>query len=142
MKKYCFGIDIGGTFIKGAIIDGGGKIIVKDKIPTECKLGGDRVVENIKTLCDGLLNSANMQKSDITAIGMGVPGMIDGKAGVVIISNNLGFKRFEIAKKTEEIMGLPVKISNDANVATLAEVLYGSAKDYNSAIMFTLGTAE
>ena len=113
MKKYCFGIDIGGTFIKGAIVTDGGKIIAKDKIPTECSLGGDRVIENIKTLCDRLLSSAGLEKSDITAIGMGVPGMIDGKSGVVITSNNLGFKNFEIAKKTEQILGLPVKISND-----------------------------
>lgn len=140
MKKHCFGIDIGGTFIKGAIIDNSGNVVVKDKIPTECKNGSSRVVENIKTLCERLLATANMKKADITAIGMGVPGMIDGDAGVVITSENLGFKNFDIARKTEEIMGLPVKISNDANVAALGEMKFGYGGTYRSIILLTLGT--
>ncbi len=140
MRRYCFGIDVGGTFIKGAIIDSDGKITVKDKIPTECDRGGDRVVENIKTLCDGLLESANMKKSDIIAVGMGVPGMIDGNAGVVVTSNNLKFRNFEIAKKTEEAIGLPVKISNDANAAALGEMKFGYGGIYKNIILLTLGT--
>ena len=140
MKKYFFGIDVGGTFVKGAIIDNDGKIIVKDKIPTECEMGENHVVENIKILCNALLAAANMKSSDITAMGMGVPGMIDGKAGVVVTSNNLGFKNFNIAKAVEDLIGIPVTIANDANAAALGEMKFGYGGIYKSLIMLTLGT--
>lgn len=140
MQKYYFGIDVGGTFVKGAIIDSAGTIITKDKIPTECSLGGDKVVENIALLCKHLLKKANMKKADISALGMGVPGMIDSKAGIVIAANNLGWENYSIAKKMEEAIGLPVKISNDANAAALGEMKFGFGGVYKNIILLTLGT--
>lgn len=140
MKKHYFGIDIGGTFIKGAIINEDGVIVSKEKIPTDYAKGGDRVVENIVGLCKKLLSNVDMKMADITAIGMGVPGMIDGKEGVVVTTNNLGWKNFPIAKKVEELTGLAVKISNDANAAALGEMKFGYGGTYKNIIMLTLGT--
>ena len=140
MKKYYFGIDVGGTFVKGAIIDNDGKIVVKDKIATESDKGEAHTLKNIKTLCNALLGAANMQITDIAAMGMGVPGMIDSKAGAVVTSNNLGWKNFDIAKKTKELIGIPVTIANDANAAALGEMKFGYGGVYNSIIMLTLGT--
>ena len=139
MKHY-FGIDIGGTFIKGAIVSEKGAIVTKSKIPTDYKQGGDKVVENIKSLCDSLLADAKMNYSDITAIGMGVPGMIDSEAGVVVATNNLGWKNFEIAKKMEAATGLRTKIANDANAAALGEMKFGFGGTYKNIILLTLGT--
>ncbi len=139
MKHY-FGIDVGGTFIKGAIVTEDGEIVVKSKIPTEYSKGGDAVVMNIKELCESLLKEANMSFSDITACGMGVPGMIDSKAGVVVATNNLGWKNFEMAKKMEAATGLPTKIANDANAAALGEMKFGFGGTYKNIILLTLGT--
>ena len=139
MKHY-LGIDLGGTFIKGAVISEEGKIVTKSKTPTEHEKGADKVVENIAALCHELLAASGMKKEDITAIGMGVPGMIDSDAGVVVTSNNLGWKNFPIADKLTALTGLPVKTANDANVAALGEVKFGGGKDLENAIMVTLGT--
>ncbi len=139
MKNY-FGIDVGGTFIKGAIIREDGEIVAKDKIPTESCLGGDRIVENVLTLCNTLLSLANMTVSDISAIGMGVPGMIDTVGGTVVKSANLGLRNFEIKRKVEERLGLPMKISNDANLAALGEMKYGYGGKYQNIFFITLGT--
>jgi glucokinase len=73
-------------------------------------------------------------------IGMGVPGMIDSKAGNVIYSNNLKWKDFRIGEKVAELTGLRVKIANDANVAALGEVKFGAAKGFDNVVMLTLGT--
>ncbi len=140
MKKYCFGIDVGGTFIKGAIIDSDGKIIVSDKISTESEKGNIHVCDNIKTLCDRLLEKSNMNKNDLTAIGMGVPGMIDSENGIVIVSNNLHCADFPIAKKVEKLIGLPVKIANDANAAALGECKFALNGKYKNIVFLTLGT--
>ena len=139
MKHY-LGIDLGGTFIKGAVISEEGKIVTKSKTPTEHEKGADKVVENIAALCHELLAASGMKKEDITAIGMGVPGMIDSDAGVVVTSNNLGWKNFPIADKLTALTGLPVKTANDANVAALGEMKFGFGGIYQNIILLTLGT--
>lgn len=139
-KKYYFGIDIGGTFIKGAIVDSDGNITVSSKVPTGKEGGGEKVLLNIKSLCDTLLDMAKMKKSDITALGMGMPGIIDNDSGTVILAENLNWHNFPIRKLTEDLIGLPVKIGNDANLAALAEIKFGFKDAYKNMIMLTLGT--
>lgn len=140
MTKYYFGIDIGGTFIKGAIVDGEGNIIVSTKVPTERHLGGEAVFENLITLCNTLLDMAKMKKDAITAIGIGVPGMVDGESGVVVSVSKLGWKNFDICKRIDEVLGLPAKISNDANAAALGELKFGFKDKYKNMVLLTLGT--
>lgn len=140
VRKYYVGIDLGGTFIKGGIVDDLGNIVYQDKTPTESNGGADKVAENIAALTKSLLSAVGLSVSDVEGLGMGVPGMIDSKAGTVIYSNNLAWEDFAIGKKVEELTGLSVKIANDANVAALGEVKFGAAKEYDHAILLTLGT--
>lgn len=140
VRKYYLGIDLGGTFIKGGIVDDLGKIIASDKIPTEREKGDLAVAENIARLAKSLLDSLDMSASDVVGIGMGVPGMIDSERGEVVYSNNLGWRHFMIADEVKRLTGLPVKIANDANVAALGETKFGSGKLYRNTVMITLGT--
>ena len=140
-KKYYVGIDLGGTFIKGGIVDETGDIVYSDKVPTESEKGGDRVAMNIAVLADTLMKAMNLKKEDVIGLGMGVPGMIDSKAGNVIFSGNLKWKDFHIAEKVSTLMGgMKVKIANDANVAALGEAKFGAAKGCDNMVMITLGT--
>ncbi|MBQ7370025.1 MAG: ROK family glucokinase [Clostridia bacterium] len=140
IRKYYVGIDLGGTFIKGGIVDDLGNILVSDKTPTESDKGGEQVVANIASLVNSLLEKARLTTEDVVGVGMGSPGMIDSQEGVVIYSNNLCWEHFNVADMLSLKVGLPVKVANDANVAALGEVKFGAAKAYNSAIMITLGT--
>ncbi|MBQ8690103.1 MAG: ROK family protein [Clostridia bacterium] len=140
IRKYYIGIDLGGTFIKGGIVDDLGNIVYSDKIPTGAEGGQDAVAKNIATLANMLLEKTGLSKDDVVGIGMGVPGMIDSEAGVVILSNNLKWYNFKIADAVSSLTGLRVKIANDANVAILAEVKFGIAKNKKNVIMLTLGT--
>lgn len=140
VRKYYVGIDLGGTFIKGGIVDDLGNIIVEDKTPTESDKGADRVATNIANLAKSLMEKAGLIPDDMVGLGMGVPGMIDSKAGNVVYSNNLEWKDFAIGEDVSKKTGLKVKIANDANVAALGEVKFGAAKDYEDAVMLTLGT--
>jgi glucokinase-like ROK family protein len=140
IRKYYIGIDLGGTFIKGGIVDDLGNILISDKVLTESEKGADEVALNIANLCKTLLERVNMTASDIVGIGMGVPGMIDSAKGEVVYSNNLGWEHFFISEEVEKQTGLSVKIANDANVAALGETKFGCGKDYNNTVMLTLGT--
>ncbi len=140
VRKYYVGIDLGGTFIKGGIVDDLGNILLEDKTPTESEKGGGRVALNIANLAKSLLERAGLTTADVEGLGMGVPGMIDSKAGNVVYSNNLQWKDFHIADEVGKLTGLAVKIANDANVAALGEVKFGAAREYHDAVMITLGT--
>ena len=140
VRKYYVGIDLGGTFIKGGIVDDLGNIIVSDKVPTEVEGGQMRIAENISNLANSLMKKAGLSPDDVLGLGMGVPGMIDSAAGVVMYSNNLGFDKFPLAEEVSKRTSLKVKIANDANVATLGEVKFGVANGKTDAIMLTLGT--
>ena len=140
MKNYYIGIDLGGTYIKGGIVDKNGNLLILDKTPTEVEKGVMKICENIAELSALLIAKAKINKNDIEGIGMGAPGMIDSKNGVIICSENLYFENFPIADEIEKLTGFKVKVANDANVATLGEVKFGAAKDKDNAIMLTLGT--
>ena len=98
----------------------------------KCNMSKEKVLE--------LLKNVNLTASDIVGIGMGAPGMIDSKNGVVIYSNNLQWKDFAIGEEVSAQTGLAVKIANDANVAALGEVKFGAAKGMENAVLLTLGT--
>ena len=141
IRKYYVGIDLGGTFIKGGIVNDRGEIIISDKIPTEAEKGADGVSANITALANKLLDAANLSISDVEGVGIGCPGMIDSGEGNVIYSNNLDWNDFNIASKVSSLLGgARVSVANDANVAALGEVRFGAAKDYENAVMITLGT--
>ncbi len=140
VRKYYVGIDLGGTFIKGGIVNDLGELVVDGKTPTESEKGAKKVAENIAALANSLIARLGLDVSDVEGIGMGVPGMIDSKAGTVIYSNNLNWKDFKIGDTVSKLTGLTVKIANDANVAALGEVKFGAAKDCENAVLFTLGT--
>ncbi len=139
-KKYCVGIDLGGTFIKGGIVREDGKIMLSDKVPTGKDVGAEGVAQNIASLAKDLIARAGLNNDDVVGIGIGAPGMIDSKSGVVIYWNNMRWRNFAIGSVVEGLTGLPVKIANDANVAALGEVKFGAARKYENAIMITLGT--
>lgn len=139
-EKYYVGIDLGGTFIKGGIVNEEGEILYSDKTPTETEKGADVVSENIAKLVKTLIEKAGLAFENAVGIGMGVPGIIDGKNGVVTYTCNLGWKNFPVAEKVKALTGLPVKIANDANVAALGETKFGSGKNYDSVVFLTLGT--
>lgn len=140
VRKYYVGIDLGGTFIKGGIVDDLGNVILEDKTPTESEKGAEGVAANIAALANSLMARLGLNQEDMEGLGMGVPGMIDSRAGNVIYSNNLNWKDFHIGAQISSLTGLRVKIANDANVAALGEAKFGAAKGFENVVMLTLGT--
>ena len=139
--KYYIGIDLGGTFIKGGIVNEKGEILICDKTPTEVEKGDKGVAANIARLAKDLLNRQGIDISTVEGLGIGSPGMIDSAEGNVVYANNLGWENFRICDELSRLLGgIKVKIGNDANVAALGEVKFGAARNYNSAVMITLGT--
>ena len=128
------GIDVGGTAIKGAVVDEKGKLYGQDSVPT---VGGEEIANGIITLCNRLMR---MNKEEVKGIGIGCAGVIDSTEGKVVLARNLSLVDFPLVKLVKEKINVPVKITNDANAAALGEAKFGAGKDYKSSILVTLGT--
>ncbi len=135
MKQY-IGFDIGGTFVKGGIVDESGKLLVFDSIPTDTK----NIVSDLAGFANKLIDKAGLNRDKISGIGMGIPGMIDSENGVVTFAGNLDWKNFAIGYELSAVTGFVVKITNDANAAALGEARFGAGKEYTDSILVTLGT--
>ncbi len=138
--KYYAGIDLGGTFIKCGIVDENGNILVKDQIPTGKDRPYEEIAADMAALVRRLAESAGIEESDLRAAGIGSPGTVNSKKGVIIYANNLQWKNVPLGGAVAEALGVPVFVTNDANAAALGESFAGAAKGYESSIFVTLGT--
>lgn len=137
---FAIGIDIGGTSIKGAVVNDTGKVLTRFAMDVNKNASGE---DEVNRFCDVMIKSINDYDNFIKleGIGIGMPGILDMDKGVVITSPNLPkWNGLHISKLISKRMGLPVYINNDANVATLGEARFGSGKEYSNLIMLTLGT--
>lgn len=137
---YYLGIDIGGMTVKGILTDKDGRILSDGSVPTDSNKGADVMCANIVKLIDGLIERGKTDKSLIVGAGVGCPGIIDSKNGVVVFAGNLGLKNYPLADEIAKSTGLKVKLTNDANAAALGEAKFGSGKKYKNSILVTLGT--
>lgn len=137
---YYVGIDIGGTGVKAGIVNENGEIVARNKIVTDTASGANKIIDDIAKQVFALVNDNGYSMDDIQAIGVGCPGAINSKTGVVDYSNNLYWEKVPLVSLLEEKTGKTVKVSNDANVAALGESKFGAGKNYNDVILITLGT--
>lgn len=136
MELY-LGIDVGGTTVKGLILDDSGNALCSGSSPTMCGCG---LADCIAELARRLALNAGAELSSFRGIGVGCPGIIDSENGVVVYSANLELKNEPLAKKLKEKLGLKIKLCNDANAAALGEAKFGAGKGYKDSVLITLGT--
>ncbi|MCJ8165718.1 ROK family protein [Pontibacter sp. E15-1] len=133
-NQRIIGIDIGGTKTHIGLVQDG-KIILEKKIPTSSHASQEQILEEtaqgIKHLID----------SDTLGIGIGVPGLVDEKRGVVCSVQNIpSWKEVPLKQYLEDYFGRPVYVTNDANSFVLGEKLYGKGKEFRNIVGVTLGT--
>ena len=137
-KKYVVGVDLGGTKIYTALVDLEGNIVKEKTVETLAYEGEQavmgRIVDTINYVIDGT------DKDLIKSIGIGSPGPLDVKNGIIIENSNLPFKNFAIVKTIKETYDLPTYLDNDANVATLGEFMFGAGKGTENMVFITAST--
>lgn len=140
MKKYGFGVDVGGTTCKLGLFETTGALLEKWEIPTDTSDNGKNILDDVAAALKEKMAEKQMSVEDIQGIGIGVPGPVNSK-GVVLFCDNLGWGRVDVADELMEKMdGIPVKAGNDANAAALGEMWQGGGKGYQDVVMVTLGT--
>ncbi len=132
------GVDIGGMSIKVGLVDEQGKILTENRVetadtPQEC-------IHNLIMQINEVLTQNGLTVKDVRGIGIGCPGAVTSETGVVEILPNLGWEKVPLSDILSKSFDTKIKLSNDANVAALGEAVYGCAKNYDTVVMFTLGT--
>lgn len=135
------GVDIGGTSIKGGIVNTEGQILARFRFKVSKDESGEVEIDKLASTINETIKDNNFDKKDILGVGIGMPGLLDMDKGVVISSPNLpNWNGYNLKEYIKNKTGLDVKLNNDANVAALGEARFGSGKQYNDLIMITLGT--
>jgi glucokinase len=140
MPEFSIGVDLGGTNLRAAAIDSSGKLLEKISGHTDVREGRDAVIQDIVDAILALKKGAGAG-SRLAGVGIGVPGFIEMKRGIIVGSNNLpGFDDFPVRDEIEKRLGTTVILENDANAAALGEKWLGAGKDVNDLVLLTLGT--
>lgn len=139
MTTLVAGADLGGTTVSIALAECDGTIVIETQIPTDSHEGPERVLERI---ADQILALAKETGRMPAAFGLGVPGLVDLKAGTTTFLPNMPTKwrDVEVARLVTAKLNCPVHLLNDARAATLGELRFGLGKHINSMAMLTLGT--
>lgn len=139
MKKYSLGIDIGGTTVKLGLFNNEGELLHKWEIETRKIDNGKYILSDITESINRLLEERNIFKDEVLGAGVGVPGPVKDD-GTILGSVNLGWPVFNVSTTLEELLKVPIKVANDANIAALGEMYKGGGTGYKNMIMVTLGT--
>ena len=139
VKPYVVGMDIGGTNTVFGIVDQAGNVVCQDSIKTKAYPVIDDYVNAIGEKLDVLIESVG-GKDKIQGMGVGAPNG-NYYTGNIEFAPNLAWKGIvPLAKLFSERIGVPCKLTNDANAAAIGEMTYGAAKGMKHFIMITLGT--
>lgn len=140
MSSFAIGVDLGGTNLRIAAVDSDGNLLEKLTTGTHISKGRDFVIGE---MCDAIKAQTVKfgSRMKFEGIGIGVPGIIDKRTGMLHESPNLpGWDNYPVRDDIQRILQTPVILENDANVAAFGEGWLGAAKGYNEICMITLGT--
>jgi glucokinase len=132
-SRPAIGLDVGGTKIAGAVVDGTGAVLAEIVEPTPEQSDAAAVTAVLLDMIERL-----RRDSDVAAIGVGAAGIVEWPAGKMLWAPNNAYRDWPVREQLEKATGLPVVVDNDANVAALAEARLG--EPYPDMVLVTVGT--
>ena len=139
-ESVCIGVDVGGTNLRGALVDPDGVVLGRESLATDIASGRDPFLERLFGLLARLRGGAEAQGKRVQAAGLGVPGLLSND-GVLRSSVNLvALEGLDLAGTVSAGIGLPAVALNDANASAVGEQCFGAGRPFASSLMLTLGT--
>ncbi len=138
--QHALGIDVGGTKILTALVDGAGRVVRQWRTPTPAAAGGPAVLAALGDAAEAAL--AEVGRDGVVGVGVSAAGQIDADAGVVAYASpNLpGWTGTPVGPALRERLGLPVVVDNDGNAAAYGEWWVGAGRGARSLVVVTVGT--
>ncbi|WP_416731909.1 ROK family protein [Fictibacillus sp. JL2B1089] len=140
MKKYVLAVDIGGTSIESGLFDWNGNLLSTSMLHTMEVMQGD-VAEYVADELRRKMNENEILCEEVYGLGIGVPGIVNVKSGVVLKAPSLEWNHYPLKEKLQRLFGIPVYIGNDVNTGLLGEVEAGGLQNVQHAIYMMIGTS-
>jgi glucokinase len=135
------GIDVGGTNIKLGIVDDQGHSLAHGSFSTDPQGSAEAALQLAREKLDSMLGTLGYNWDQIAAVGLGTPGPMDLRRGLILTPSNLpGWHNAPLVSLLSGITGKPVTLANDAGAAAFGEYWVGSGQHYESLVLLTLGT--
>lgn len=134
------GIDVGGTNLVAGLVDEAGAIVHKSTCPVNRDWTAEQLTRQLAKLSLQAAEEAGCPLSELQAAGVGLPGLVNNKTGVVVKTTNMPFYNTPFREMFQEDLKIPVYLGNDADCAAVGEYWAGSAKGCDPAVVVTLGT--
>jgi glucokinase len=135
------GIEIGGTKLQLGVGPGDGALIALWRATVDVAAGPEGIRRRITVGVPELLVKAGLDRSQLQGVGIGFGGPVDDASRTIIRSHQIaGWDNFPLADWISELLGLPAALGNDADVAGLAEALFGAGKGLSPIFYITVGS--
>ncbi|AIJ26211.1 ROK family protein [Amycolatopsis methanolica] len=134
-------LDVGGTTMKGALLDHDGGVAHTAARPTDRDRGPDAVVAGIVDFAAELAATAGARfGTEVGAAAVVVPGLVDEPAGIASYSANIGWRDVPLRTMLAERLGVPVALGHDVRAGALAEARWGAGRGHGSFLFLPIGT--
>lgn len=138
---WSVGIDLGGTNIGAALVKDCHEMVSRTFDKTMVPRSPQSLAGTMAACVQRLLDQEGLQVTDLAAIGIGLPGLVDPQEGKLVFASNLALQDVHFPSLMAPYFpGIPVQVNNDADCAALGEYLVGGANAYDSLLLLTLGT--
>ena len=140
-EGFILGIDLGGTKIVSAVVDGRGAVVARDRTATPAAEGPEAVIAAVVESSRCALTQAKISASNVLAIGVGAPGLVNAGLGVVHTSPNLpGWRDVPLREPIEKALNIKAFLINDANAAAVGELYFGAGRGCRHFVYITVST--
>lgn len=140
MPLFAIGVDLGGTNLRISAVEENGNLLEKVTTGTQVSRGRDAVISEMVAAIRAMAGKFRT-RYELCGVGIGVPGIIDKRTGMLRESPNLpGWHNYPVRDEITRRLSAPVILENDANAAALGENWLGAARDMDDMCMITLGT--
>src|SRR5437016_5092357 len=130
---YYVGLDVGGSSMKGGVVDETGRPLSGVSLPTEAYKGQEFGLERMAETIQAAVVSAGLSMSQIAAIGVATPGTMDIPAGIILDPPNLRpWQNMAVREPIQKRFNVPTAFQNDANAAAMGEYWVGAGRDLHS----------
>jgi glucokinase len=134
-------VDVGGTTIKGGLVDDAGRALSAVNLATEASKGQERGLERMCETVREAVAAAGLRMEQVAAIGVATPGTMDIPAGIILDPPNLRpWQNVPVRQHIHDAFQVPIAFQNDANAAAFGEFWVGAGRGTQSMVLFTLGT--
>jgi glucokinase len=140
-KRWAVGVDFGGTNLKVGLVNAAGRVRAAAVLPVGRPCGPAEFLDAVEAAAGALMRRARLPAGSLRGVGVGAPGPVDARRGIVrTLVNVAGWREVPLARRLERRLGCRARVENDANLVALGEWRYGAGRGSRQLVCLTLGT--